>query len=442
MMRQCEVVITGVGVVTPCGIGIDEFWPALLAGRSGIDRLSIAADTNLPIKIGGEIRGFQPRDFIAPRKRLKLMCREMQTGYAAASLAVQDAGLDKSCFEPERLGVVFGGEMYHSPVENIAEACLACIVDGEMKPDLWGAASTRKLHPLYMLRNLPNICACHIAIGHDARGPCNTIVSDDASSLLAVIEGMRLIQRGAADVVIAGGSGTRINTTRMLKYGFEGLSRRIADPQTAARPFDARRDGAVLGEGAGAVILENRQHARRRKAAVLARLVACYSGFQGRSGTNGKCVKGIQRSIAGVLDKATMCANDIGHVNAHGSSAVDSDRIEAQAIKDCLGETPVTAPKSYFGSLGAGSGAVELAVSVMAIAEGLIPSTLNYEHPDPHCPVNVICDGPIETPEGAAIILNQTPFGQVASVLIASDNHGPCQKAGRSSRQVCGARDR
>jgi 3-oxoacyl-[acyl-carrier-protein] synthase II len=211
MTRDCDVVITGVGVVSPCGIGIDEFWHTLLAGRSGIDRLSMAADTGLPIKIGGEISDFDPREFIAPRKRLKLMCREMQTGYAAASLAVNDAGLDKSCTEPERLGVLFGGERYFDPVETTEEACRACIVDGEMNPELWGVASITKLHPLCMLRNLPNMCACHIAIGHDARGPCNTIVSDDVSSLLAVIEGTRLIQRGAADVVIAGGSGTRIN---------------------------------------------------------------------------------------------------------------------------------------------------------------------------------------------------------------------------------------
>jgi 3-oxoacyl-[acyl-carrier-protein] synthase II len=422
MMRHCEVVITGVGVVTPCGTGIDEFWHALLAGRSGIDQLSIAVGTDLPIKIGGEISGFNPCDFIAPKKRLKLMCREMQTGYAAASLAVNDAGLDKSCVEPERLAVVFGGEMYHDPAVNAKEAALACIVDGEMKPALWGAASTCKLHPLYMLRNIPNMCACHIAIGHDARGPCNTIVLDDVSSLLAVIEGTRLIQRGAADVVIAGGSGTRINTTRMLKYGFEGLSRQVADPQTASRPFDARRDGVVLGEGAGAIILENRRHARRRKAAVRARLIACHSGFQGSNRTNGRCVKGIYRSIVDVLEQGNMCAADIGHVNAHGSGGVDSDRIEAEAIKDCLGETPVTAPKSYFGSLGAGGGAVELAVSVMAVAEGVIPATLNYEHPDPYCPVNVICGEPMEARSGTAIVLNHTPQGQLASVLIACDD--------------------
>ena len=420
MMRQSEVVITGVGVVTPCGIGIDEVWRALLAGRSGIDRLSFAADTGLPVKIGGEIRGFDPHEFIAPRKRLKLMCREMQTGYAASSLAMKDAGLDESCFEPERLGVVFGGEVYHDPIENVEEAGRACIVDGEMRPELWGSASNSKLHPLYMLRNLPNMCACHIAIAHDARGPCNTIVSDDVSSLLAIIEGTRLIQRGVADVVIAGGSGTRINTTRMLKYGFQGLSRQVADPQAASRPFDARRDGAVLGEGAGAVVLESRLHARRRNATVRARLIACHSGFQGSDRTNGKSAKGISRSIADVLQKAGMCAESVGHVNAHGSSMVDSDRIEAQAIKECLGETPVTAPKSYFGSLGAGSGAVELAVSVMAIVEGVIPATLNYEQPDPHCPVNVIRGEPIEARNRTAIVLNNTPFGQVASVLIAS----------------------
>ena len=422
MMQQGEVVITGVGVVAPCGVGIGEFWNALLAGRSGIDRLGIAADMDLPIKIGGEISNFNPDEFIASRKRLKLMCREMQTGCAAASLAVQDAGLDNSSVEPERLGVVFGGEIYYGPVENAAEAYRACIVDGEMKPELWGEASTRELHPLYMLRTLPNMCACHIAISHDARGPCNTIVSGDVSSLLAVIEGMRLIQRGAVDVVIAGGSGTRINMLRMLKHDFDGLSHEVANPSVASRPFDARRDGAVLGEGAGAVVLESRVHARRRSATVLARLLGSHSSFLRDSGTNGRGVHGIRRSIAETLEKAEICACEVGHVNAHGSSMVGPDRIEAQAIRECLGDTPVTAPKSYFGSLGAGSGAVELAVSVKAVAEGVVPATLNYEHPDPSCPVNVIRGDPMEARNRTAVVLNQTPFGQFASVLIASDD--------------------
>jgi 3-oxoacyl-[acyl-carrier-protein] synthase II len=421
-MQQCEVGITGVGVVSPCGIGIDQFWRNLLAGRSGIDQLSFATGSDLPIKIGGEVRDFDPRDFVAHRKRLKLMCREMQIGNAAASLAVKDAGLENTSVTPERLGVVFGGEIYYGPVENSAEAYRACMVDGEMKPELWGAAAVANLHPLYMLKTLPNMCACHIAIHHDARGPCNTIVSGDVSSLLAVIEGTRLIQRGVADVVIAGGSGTRINMLRMAKYDYEKLSRRTTSPQKASRPFDARRDGSILGEGAGAVVLENLQHARRRNAVVRARLLAYHSSFQPGNGKEEESVEGICRSLRDALEMANMDANSIGHVNAHGSSMVDQDRIEARAIQECLGTTPVTAPKSYFGCLGAGSGAVELAVSVMAVAEGVVPATLNYEHPDPCCPVNVIRGEPLEVTNRTAIVLNQTSFGPVASVLIASDS--------------------
>ena len=418
MKREGEVVITGVGVVTPCGIGVEAFWKALLDGQSGIDTLEFAADTDLPVKIGGEIRGFNPREFIAARKRLKLMCREMQTGYTAANLAMKDAGLDDSSVEPERLGVVFGGEIYYDPVETAADAYRACMVDGEMKFERWGDASASNLYPLYMLRTLPNICTCHIAIDHDARGPCNTIVSDEVSGLLAVFEGMRLIQRGVADVVIAGASGTRINALRLAKHDCKVVSHQDAAPQSASRPFDAQRDGAVLGEGAGAVVLESRSHARRRDAAVRARLLASHSCYQ----RNGGRVQGIRRSIAETLARAEVRADDIGHVNAHGSSMVDADRIEAQAIRECLGRTPVTAPKSYFGSLGAGSGAVELAVSVMAVSEGLVPATLNYEHPDPSCPVNVIRSEPMEVGRRTAVVLNQTPFGQFASVLIASDD--------------------
>jgi 3-oxoacyl-[acyl-carrier-protein] synthase II len=150
--------------------------------------------------------------------------------------------------------------------------------------------------------------------------------------------------------------------------------------------------------------------------------MAGHSGFFRGNGRKVDSQAGIVRSIASVLDKAGWCGSRIGHVNADGSSMIDADRIEAKAINDSLGETPVTAPKSYFGSLGAGTGAVELAVSVMAITAGVIPPTLNYEQPDPHCPVNVVRDEPMEARNASAIILNQTPFGQAASVLLASDD--------------------
>ena len=421
-MRRGEVVITGVGVVTPCGIGIDTFWEAMLAGRSGVNRLTMANGTDLPVTIGGEIRGFRPAEYIAPRKRIKLMCREIQMGCAAASLAVEDADLGSMGVDSERMGVVFGGEIYYGPIEDAAEAYRACIVDGAMQSELWGEASASKLNPLYMLRTLPNMCACHIAIGHDARGPCNTIVSGDVSSLLAVIEGVRLIERGVADVVVAGGSGTRINMLRMVKHDYDSLSHEEDDPTVASKPFDARRDGSVLGEGAGAVILENRRHAEKRGARILADLIGSHRSFLRNSGSNGVGIRGIQRSLSEPLDRAEMCACDVGHVNAHGTGMVGPDRIEAQAIRACLGDTPVTAPKSYFGSLGAGGGAVELVVSVMAVAKGVVPATLNYRQPDPDCPVNVIHGAPMEPEARSALVLNQTPFGQFASVLIASND--------------------
>ena len=422
MKWQDEVVITGVGVVAPCGIGVESFWNALLSGRSGIDRLSIAADASLPVTIGGQVREFNPGEYVRPRKRLKLMCREMQTGCAAASLAVSDAGLENSQVHPERMGVVFGGEIYYGPVEEAAEAYRGCIVDGEMKSEMWGETFTGKLNPLYMLRTLPNMCACHIAIGHDARGPCNTIVSGDVSSLLAVIEAARLIERGVADVVIAGGSGTRLNTLRMVKHDLDDVAQHADDPTSASRPFDARRNGAVLGEGAAAIVLESRRHAQQRNADILARLSGSHTCFVPNSAANGVAIRGIQRSIAGSMQKGRIDANNLGHVNAHGTSMVASDRIEAQAIHASLGNTPVTAPKSYFGCLGAGTGAVELAVSVLAVTKGVVPATLNYQQPDPDCPVNVICGDPMETRKRSALVLNQTSFGQFASVLVVAND--------------------
>jgi 3-oxoacyl-[acyl-carrier-protein] synthase II len=421
MTQHCEVVITGAGVVTPCGIGVEDFWRTLLAGQSGIGPLQVAAGTDFPVRIGGEVKGFDASGSITPRKRLKLMCREIQMGCVAARLAVEHAGLGGSAVQPERFGVVFGAERYHDPIENVEEASRACMVDGKMKPQLWGEASTTKLNPLSMLRTLPNMCACHIAIGLDARGPCNTIVADDVSSLLAIMEGAWLIQRGAVDAVLAGGSGSRINRTVLLKFGSDGLSRQTTVPVVAPRPFDARRDGTVPGEGAGAIVLENREHARRRQARVFARLIACHSGFHRRPDADGNFAAGIARSISQVLKQGDLGADDIGHVNANASGLLDADRVEAQAIRSCLGKIPVTAPKSYFGRLGAGGGAVELAASVMALRDRVIPPTLHYRHPDPQCPVNVIRDEPVRAVQGAAVVLNQTTFGQTASVLLASN---------------------
>lgn len=421
MASDGEVVITGVGVVSPIGIGRAAFWQSLSAGRSGIGPLSEAAGSNLPVQFGGEIKDFDGKLFVKPRKSIKVMCREIQIGYTAATLALEDARIAAGQIDPDRIGVVLGSEMFYCDLDELAAGYRKCMVDGEVKPELWGEGAMSDLYPLWMLKYLPNMTACHIAIALDARGPNNTITLDEASSLLAVIEAARVIQRGQADVMISGGGGTRINLTRILYRGDREWSHRSENPQAASRPFDLQRDGGVIGEGAGALILESRRHAEARGATILARLSGCGCGFEPGAYTRPGAGTGsaVRHSIRAALREAGLSPQDIGHVNAHGTSMIDRDRMEAAAIRDCLGDTPVTALKSYFGCLAAGSGAVELIGSVLALVEGRVPHTLNYEFPDPACPVNVIRDQPQPTDRRTAVALNQTETGQAAAVVIA-----------------------
>jgi 3-oxoacyl-[acyl-carrier-protein] synthase II len=374
----------------------------------------------LPVKFGAEIKDFDPKQFVKPRKSLKVMCREIRMGYSAAAIAMQDAGLSKGDVDPDRFGVVLGSEMFYCELDELADAYKKCVVDGELTPDLWGEGAMKDLYPLWMLKYLPNMIACHVALAQDARGPNNTIVLDEVSSLLALIESVSIIRRGDTDVMITGGSGSRINLTRILYRGDSTWSHRHDDPQAASRPFDADRDGGVIGEGAGALILEGRQYAEARGANIIASVLGYGVSTENPSNPRGRPGDAIRQSIKAALRSAKLTAEDVGHVNAHGSSMVELDQIEAQAIHDCLGDTPVTALKSYFGCLASGTGVVEMAGSVLAIAEGEVPVTLNYERPDPLCPVNVIHGEPLRTNNSVALLLNQSLTGQAVAVVIAA----------------------
>jgi len=277
-----------------------------------------------------------------------------------------------------------------------------------------------------MLRNLPNMVACQIAIVHDARGPNNTINLSDVSSLLAIIEAVRVIQRDAADVMIAGGVGARINPTAMSYRGDGDLSHRNEDPTRASRPFDADRDGLVNGEGAAALILESRQQAEKRGAPILGRIISYASAHEPLPGNPAVKLErltgaAIHQVLGQSLRRGNLDPSNIGHVNTHGLSTITEDRYEARAICAVLGDSPVTAPKSFFGHLGAGCGVVELAASLVGMNAGEVPMTLNYERPDSECPVNVICGEPLLPKNRTAIKLSTSRLGHAAAMIVAAD---------------------
>jgi 3-oxoacyl-[acyl-carrier-protein] synthase II len=419
MAATREVVITGVGVVSPIGIGNEPFWASLCEGRSGVCSLELFNGRGLPATVAAPVLGLQAEQYVRPRKALKVMCRDIQLAFVAADLACTDAGLDSRPVDPDRLGIVFGADMMPCDLEEFVAAYRGCLVNGGFDFSLWGEQAMAEMYPLWMLKYLPNMPACHIGIAQDARGPNNSLTLGEVSSLSAMIEAMRVIERGQADAMIAGGASSRTHPTIWVRHKIFQTSQRRHDPAGACRPFDLQRDGMVHGEGAGAFVLEERRHAETRGARILARILGHASTFEPHP--RGQPLRGdaIRAAIGIALNAAGLRPADIGHVNAHGLSTKLDDRLEAQAIRDTLGDVPVTAPKSFFGNLAAGTGAVEAAVSVLAFRKGLVPYTLNYEHPDPECPVRVIHGSPIELTRATAMVLNHASGGQAVAMILA-----------------------
>jgi 3-oxoacyl-[acyl-carrier-protein] synthase II len=408
------------GIVSPIGIGPERFWESLCAGRSGVRRSELFAACGRPA-LGADVSDFDPKKMVKPRKSLKVMSRDIQFGFTAADQACAAAQLKQHPVDPERAGVVFGADMIACEVGELVAPYRVCLEEGQFQMRNWGSRAMAELFPLWMLKYLPNMPACHIGIFHDLRGPTNALVLGEVSSLAAVAEAARVIRRGQADAMVAGGVGACVQPMIWTHQQALEFSQRADDPAAACRPFDAGRDGMVNGEGAAAFVLETRASAQARGAKVLARVVATASAFEPRPSGQPLQGQAIRHAIHAALEQAGLRPSDVGHVNAHGISTRHDDRIEAQAIRDVLGDVPVTAPKSFFGNLGAGSGAVEMAASLLAFEHGQVPPTLNYETPDPQCPVNVVHGHPLPMTNRTAVVLNHSRLGQSVAVVLAGE---------------------
>lgn len=420
MLSSREVVVTGLGAVCPLGVGRDAVWASLEAGRSGVKSIAEFAGTDVPFRNAGRIEGFEPKEYVQPRKTLKVMSSEIQAAYSAAVMALHDAGLVKDSVSPERLGVVLGSEMLYGELAELADAYRHCLRDGVFCYELWAEHAMKDLFPLWMLKYLPNMAACHIGIASDARGPNNSIVEGGASSLLALLEASQAILRGHADVMICGGSGSLASLGALTFRGWNQLSKWRGPPEETPRPFDASRDGTVPGEGAGMYILEAREHAEARGARILARLLGGSQRFEPASTGRPRSGTAIAGAISGALAQANLQSGDIGFVSAHASGSIEGDAVEAQAIQRTLGAVPVVAFKSYMGDIGAGSGSVELVASILALQNGRVPPTKNYSQPDITCPVNVVRDRMLPLKKPAFIALNQSTTGQAAAAVLAA----------------------
>lgn len=427
-----RVVVTGIGVISPLGNTLESYWQALTAGTSGVRRFASVPTDNLPTTVAaeawdfsGEIGDFGELDGVrkkAIRKALKLMCRESQMAVAAAQRAVTDAQLDLGSYDPERSGCVFGSDYMMTMPQEFVDGITKCLVDGKFDYSRWGTDGLSQMTPLWMLKYLPNMPGSHIAIFNDFRGPSNSLTHREASSNLAIGEAVHTIQRGSADRMIAGSTGTRVHPMKAVHAAqTEQLAPGSGDPAQASRPFDKNRAGMVLGEGAGALMLEELETALARGATIYAEVAGAGSSAASDKNSVGQRDVALANAMRAALRDAGATPDEVGHINAHGLGSVSSDIAEAKALRAVLGEraqkTPLVAPKSFFGNLGAGSGVVELAASVLALHHGHLFPVLNYETPDPECPVAAVTNSDVGAGR-SALSLSVTPQGQASVVML------------------------
>jgi 3-oxoacyl-[acyl-carrier-protein] synthase II len=422
------------GLISPLGNDKEALWDALVNGRSGVARFSLVPPETMPVPFGAEARDFQGSiDDFGPlakeqtkaiRKALKVMCRECQMGVAAAQRALTDAGLTPGRFDPDRVGIEFGTDHMVTMPEEFSDGILKCL-DADSQFDFlrWATDGMPKMNPLWLLKYLPNMPASHLAIFNDLRGPNNSLTLREAAANVAVGEARQIILRDQADMMVVGATGTRIQPIKAIHARQqEELAQGDGDPAEASRPFERDRTGMVLGEGAAAIVLEERASAEARGATIYAEVLAgTSSSVAGRD-------RVAQRDLAmkNVLEMALKSANvrpeDVGFVSAHGLSTRTADVEEARAINQVFGSraqpVPVVAPKSHFGNLGAGSGMVELIAGVLALGHGRLFPVLNYQLPDPDCPVSVVTGGEDQGPGRCFANLSVTPQGQASAALL------------------------
>ncbi|MCA9212691.1 MAG: beta-ketoacyl-[acyl-carrier-protein] synthase family protein [Planctomycetales bacterium] len=432
MAYSRRVVVTGCGVISPLGNSVQELIGGLREGRTGIATFERIPVDALPVSFGGEARDFQENieDFgtLEPavkkqiRKGLKVMCREIKMGVAAAQRGLVDSGLDLAAEDHERIGVLFGSDYIATMPDEFIDPIRQCVTDGSFDFEQWAESGLPKVTPLWLLKYLPNMPACHVAIYNDLRGASNSITMREASSNLAVAEATTTIARGMADVIVAGATGCRIHPLRSVHTVLqETLAAGVSDPADACRPFDRDRQGSVLGEGAAVVILESLDHAQQRGATIIGEIL----GHGSSAVMDQHFVPLPEKALVNAMRQSIALAGvepgDVGHVHAHGLGTKDADVAEASAIRTVFSgrdsDVPVVAAKGSFGNLGACSGLVELIASLHALNDGTLFPARNYQHPDDACSINVVTSDSIDA--GSTVLnLSATPQGQ-ASVILA-----------------------
>jgi 3-oxoacyl-[acyl-carrier-protein] synthase II len=414
-------------VVAPNGIGKDAFWSSCINGRSAAGRIRSFDTSNHPAKIAAEVADFDVSRYLSNgvSKNVKIMSRAMQFGVAAANLAVADSGLNMVGEHADRIGVVMGAGIVPFDLAELAPTLTtANDENGRLDPSRLGNDGLSSLAPLWILKLLPNMIAAHISLAVHAQGPNSTITTACAAGTQAVGESMRLIQRGEADIVLAGGADSRIDPLLLLGYtALRTLSPATRAPSEVSRPFDAQRDGFVMGEGAAVLVIEEFERARRRGAQVYAEVLGSGSSFDAYSTTRpDPSAKGAINAIQWALRDARVDHRDVDYINAHGTSTRLNDIMETTAVKHVFQSharrLALSSIKSMIGHLIGAAGAVEAACLALTLRHGVLPPTINQTHPDPECDLDYVPNSARVMPIQTAVSTSFGFGGQNAALVM------------------------
>lgn len=425
-----RVVVTGIGCITPLGNDIATMWESLREGRNGVGRITHFDASRFPTTFAAEVRNFDFNALVDNPSRFADAGRNIRFAIGAASQAVADSGItDSPSFDPARFGVYLGAGEGQQDFMQFMNLVADSQTDGEVDLKRFTADFIKSMNPRFELELEPNMPAAHLASLFNCQGPNLNCLTACAASSQAIGEATEIIRRNDADMMLSGGAHSMIHPFGVTGFNLlTALSERNDSPQTASRPFDLNRDGFVLGEGAGMLILEELEHARARGAQI-------YGEVRGYGSTaDAYRITDIHPEGRGAIACIRMALNDaevspesIGYVNAHGTSTKVNDQVETAAIKGGLGEaarnTPISSIKSMMGHLIAAAGAVEAITCLLAIRDGVLPPTINYETPDPDCDLDYIPNAARESRITAALS-NSFGFGGQNVSLILSEFKG------------------
>jgi len=408
-MKNSRVVVTGMGAITPVGIGVEDTWKALLAGRSGVKTITRFDVSNFPTQFAAEVSEFDPREFMDFRQA-KRTARFTQFAVGATQQAIQDSALDLSKEDLTRVGIEMGTAI--GGINIIEEQTIILHQKGY-----------RRVNPTVLPVLIANAGACQIAISLGVRGPTESPVAACATGIVAIGQALRWLQSGEVDVMLAGGAEavtTRLGLAAFSRLG--ALSTRNAEPEKACRPFDAQRDGTVMGEGAATLVLETLEHAQRRNAPILAEVLGYgISEDAYHIAAPDPTGEGAARAISLALADAGIQPDEVDYIVPHGTATPLNDVSETRACKIVFGERayriPISSNKSMIGHMFGAAGAISTVIAILAIRDGIVPPTINLEHPDPECDLDYVPNKARDVRVDTAII-NAFGFGGQNATLV------------------------